>query len=342
MKRIKEHYVVNVVGEVFSLHSKGKMSLKVDRRGYPTVKLRGVKTYSVHRLVAEAYVPNPNKLPTVNHINGIKDDNRVENLEWMSFEDNYTHAVDNGFVTRWPSISKRRQVWLCELYRGGRSVVGLSNLAGVSQVHIKRVLEWYGVYEENRSYFKVDYTEICDLIKTGLFTSKELALLFGYTYVMINKIKRDNGLEGFTYYRDEMLKSLCNDEEDITVWSYALGLNRGLIRQIAGVEYIPKYEYGVKDLQLLEKYVKQGRGRSEIKLLFSCGDKALDTALNRAGVEINRRKYNYDEIKRLREGGLSYAQVAEIIGAPTGTVTGVCQRNGWGGVRAEVGYPSHR
>lgn len=54
------------------------------------------KAERVHRLVAIAFIDNPDKLPEVNHKNGIRDDNRVENLEWVSHDDNirYTHATN--------------------------------------------------------------------------------------------------------------------------------------------------------------------------------------------------------------------------------------------------------
>jgi len=56
------------------------------------------KMWLVHRLVAMTYIPNPNSLPFINHINGVTTDNRVENLEWCDAQGNSVHAYGNGWV----------------------------------------------------------------------------------------------------------------------------------------------------------------------------------------------------------------------------------------------------
>lgn len=67
--------------------------------GYPFVVLSvGCETKSkrVHRIVAEAFIPNPDNMPEVNHINGDKADYSIGNLEWCSHIDNMRHAVRSG------------------------------------------------------------------------------------------------------------------------------------------------------------------------------------------------------------------------------------------------------
>lgn len=67
--------------------------------GYFVVNLRKnhtAKVIPVHRLVAETFIPNPDNLPTVNHKDGDKANNRVSNLEWASYSENNVHALDTG------------------------------------------------------------------------------------------------------------------------------------------------------------------------------------------------------------------------------------------------------
>lgn len=64
--------------------------------GYYVICLGKYKRQYLHRLVALAFIPNPEKKPQINHINGIKTDNRIENLEWVTVKENNVHAFRIG------------------------------------------------------------------------------------------------------------------------------------------------------------------------------------------------------------------------------------------------------
>lgn len=78
----------------------GLCSICYNKQGYSVVGFRNEegkpRTHQVHRLVAYAFLPNPNNLPQINHIDGVKTNNCVENLEWCSSSHNIKHAYDTG------------------------------------------------------------------------------------------------------------------------------------------------------------------------------------------------------------------------------------------------------
>lgn len=92
-------YQVSNKGNIKSFLSdkKGKIiSQRSDKDGYKTVWTKYMSTLRVNRAVALAFLPNPNNLPQVNHKNGVKYDNRVENLEWCTVSFNTQHGYDMG------------------------------------------------------------------------------------------------------------------------------------------------------------------------------------------------------------------------------------------------------
>jgi hypothetical protein len=90
------NYIIYSDGRIWSIKRSKFLKASLHHSGYTRVCI-GInkKTYNIHRLVAEAFIPNPNNLPMINHINEIKSDNRVENLEWCTNRYNITYSCGN-------------------------------------------------------------------------------------------------------------------------------------------------------------------------------------------------------------------------------------------------------
>ena len=135
-------YEINELGEIRSILRGTTPNTAYDKDGYLTVwllKEKGKLLHRrVHRLVAAAFIPNPNGYPEVNHKNHVRDDNRVDNLEWcttiQNVQDAKGHAVivkkGEEVVGHYPSIMSAAKsiglsdtmVWYClkGLYKGAR------------------------------------------------------------------------------------------------------------------------------------------------------------------------------------------------------------------------------
>lgn len=138
-----------------------------DKRGYLKIDLineKGRKSYKIHRLVAEAFLKNPELKREVNHINGIKTDNEVSNLEWVTSKENKTHAWNIGLYKKQNGLkfsgekngfSKLNDQTVKEIRRtyksGGISQKELGRKYNTSQTQISYIVNritWKHVEEE--------------------------------------------------------------------------------------------------------------------------------------------------------------------------------------------------
>lgn len=142
-------YQVSNIGRVRSSYKGGRvLKLQPNHNGYLTVRLcrnnKG-KTHRVHRLVAEAFIDNPDDKPEVNHVDGIKTDNRVENLEWCTSFENMRHAYATGLQSapqgKDSPVAKLidEQVRYIRENPDGLTQRELAGKFGVNQVTISRV-----------------------------------------------------------------------------------------------------------------------------------------------------------------------------------------------------------
>ena len=89
-------YSVSSLGEVKNNNRNKKLKPKIDKDGYIYFHLNinnKQKSFKIHRLLGIYFIPNPNNLPLIDHINNIRTDNRLENLRWISYSNNVVNSL---------------------------------------------------------------------------------------------------------------------------------------------------------------------------------------------------------------------------------------------------------
>lgn len=117
MKDIKNYeglYAITEDGKVWGYKTQKFLKPRINKNGYFWVTLsknNKMKNWRIHRLVAEAYIPNPNNYPHVNHLDEDKSNNTINNLQWCTAKQNLNHGTRNNRI----SESLKKSVYCVEL-----------------------------------------------------------------------------------------------------------------------------------------------------------------------------------------------------------------------------------
>ncbi|WKV24073.1 HNH homing endonuclease [Bacillus phage PSYJ-YH] len=146
-------YSVSSEGRIINVRTGRLLKQVKDKYGYMRLSLNrdGTShTQKVHRIVAKAFIPNPENKPQVNHISGIKNENKVSNLEWVTNSENILHAYSLGLLNTSPTTGEKH---------------GLSKLTEKEVLLIREMSSQGTGSRELSKTFKISQSTICDIIK---------------------------------------------------------------------------------------------------------------------------------------------------------------------------------
>ena len=164
MKPIKDYegkYYITPQGDVVNASGKTLVYTINKKTGYKTVSLwknNIGSSKTIHRLVALTYLPNLNNLPVVNHIDGNKLNNQVNNLEWVTYSSNTQHAYDTGLAKQTKLLDDSTYESLLERFLLGETMTTLASehSAGLTRVtiNLRKLARAKGKHEQFEAQLK--------------------------------------------------------------------------------------------------------------------------------------------------------------------------------------------
>lgn len=218
-KRIKESnnkYEISNTGIVRNYLNKRhkKQSIRPDNYVYTTFYVnKKYKNCYIHRLLANYFIENPLNKSQVNHINGIKNDNRLENLEWVTAKENSLHCVNtlhkNCAETHYKTSLTNVQILAIMDAIPFHDFQYLSELYSISESSLRKIANGSIFTSVCDRYLKNPYKKprkrklsknqiLCICSKLGLYSYKDLAIEFNVSITSICLIAKGENYKDFT------------------------------------------------------------------------------------------------------------------------------------------------
>jgi len=320
MRRIPNfsNYSATKDGKIYSHHNNRFLKTNIrNKRGRLSERI-GLnddggrkRTMYVHRLVALAWIENPENKATVNHKDFDTLNNHVDNLEWMTMEENIAHAKENGISVKYVfSLSDIAEI--LELNRSGYNIGDIAKKYGCCDSVIKNIFAKENVKPITHYVRKVSEYDVLYMYRRFM-KPLDIADELGCSSVTVRNIIKDNGIQSdwSKYVKNEINKMYSNG---LSIDDIAKHMNleykyvRGKINTLREEDVFDlTTQYGIptdRYDELIELVL--GRyNRDELKKHFSVGDSALDTALKNNNLKIVR-KGRLKKFKRKHDYALIY------------------------------------
>lgn len=148
-------YWINKKGEIIGRSGKKIYQRNISNKGYEKKIFKTkqkTKAFSIHRLVALAFIPNPENKTQVNHIDGNKLNNHVSNLEWVTNQENHNHKMKNGLNVNkkleehgCAKLSNEQALYIKKSKEKNSDLAKRFNVSPLTISNIKRGISWKGL-----------------------------------------------------------------------------------------------------------------------------------------------------------------------------------------------------